>query len=237
MSDDPILNVSDVTISYSGSVAVRDVSLEVPHNDVVGIIGPNGAGKSTLFDAIAGLKEYDGSISLDGTDIGSLKPNEIIESGLIYCTEDRDLFPYFSVRENLLMGAQEGNEHSIEDNLERVYDLFPRLEERMNQNAETMSGGEQQMLAIGRALMGEPDLLLLDEPTQGLAPIIIENISETIDRLEEEGISILIAEQNATFALKNANYLYLIETGDISLEGTNEDFRDDDHIRSSFIGV
>lgn len=233
-----MLEIDDVSISYGKTSAVSNVSMSVDEGEIVGIIGPNGAGKTTLLDAIAGFKGYEGSITFNGNEISSLTEQDVVQRGLVYCTEDRDLFPFFSVHENLLMGAQfRDDRKAVKDDLEFVYDLFPRLDERRDQHAETMSGGEQQMLAVGRALMSDPDLLMLDEPTLGLAPIIIEDINEAIDRLLEEGITILLAEQNSTFALKHAERLFLLERGEFTRQGLAEELKNDDYVRDAYIGV
>jgi len=238
MADDPLLSVSGVDVFYGKTRALSDVSLSIDRGEIVGVIGPNGAGKTTLLDAISGFKAFDGSIAFDGTDVARLGSQGAVKDGLIYCTEDRDLFPFFSVHENLLMGAQARDDRdAVADDLEMVYELFPRLDERREQEAETMSGGEQQMLAIGRALMGDPELLMLDEPTLGLAPVIVDDISETIERLREEGLTILLAEQNSTFALRHADRLSLLENGEIQLEGSAEEFRDNEYVRDAYIGI
>ncbi|CAI48827.1 ABC-type transport system ATP-binding protein (probable substrate branched-chain amino acids) [Natronomonas pharaonis DSM 2160] len=233
-----MLEVDNVSISYGKTSAVSDVSLTVEEGEIVGIIGPNGAGKTTLLDAISGFKGYEGSIRFGGEEIRGLTEQEIVQRGLVYCTEDRDLFPFFSVHENLLMGAQfREDRDAVQEDLEFVYDLFPRLDERRDQHAETMSGGEQQMLAVGRSLMSDPDLLMLDEPTLGLAPVIIEDIKEAIERLSDAGLTILLAEQNSTFALDHAERLCLLERGEITRQGDAETLKNDDYVRDAYIGV
>ncbi|TYL40369.1 ABC transporter ATP-binding protein [Natronococcus pandeyae] len=233
-----VLELEDVHVRYGKSHALKGVSLAIDRGEIYGVIGPNGAGKTTMLNAIAGFTDYEGRIRYDGTDLASKGPQEIVNDGLVYCTEDRDLFPFFSVHENLLMGAQfREDRDAVREDLEMVYELFPRLDERREQEAETMSGGEQQMLAIGRALMSDPEVLMLDEPTLGLAPIIIEDINEAIERLNEEGLTILLAEQNSTFALHHAERLALLETGTIELSGSASEFQDDDYIRDAYIGV
>jgi len=236
---DTILDINDLNVYYGKSHALKGVSLSIQEGEIYGVIGPNGAGKTTMLNAIAGFVDYEGSISYAGRDLAGQPSQEIVESGLIYCTEDRDLFPYFSVHENLLMGAQfRDDKAAVRDDLEMVYDLFPRLDERREQEAETMSGGEQQMLAVGRALMSDPDMLMLDEPTLGLAPVIIEDIGEALEKLQkEEGLTILLAEQNSTFALNHADRLSLIETGEIELSGPHDEFTDNDYVREAYVGV
>lgn len=235
---DPLLDVSDLTVRYGKSTALDGVSLSVERGEIVGVIGPNGAGKTTMLDAASGFIEYGGSITFEGTEIRELPEREIVQRGLVHCTEKRDLFDFFSVHENLLMGAQFRDDRgAVERDLDRVYELFPRLDERREQEAETMSGGEQQMLAIGRALMSDPELLMLDEPTLGLAPIIIEDISEAIERLQGEGMTILLAEQNSSFAMNHAERLSLLERGEITREGAAEELKEDEYVRDAYIGV
>ncbi|MXR51062.1 ATP-binding cassette domain-containing protein [Halovenus sp. WSH3] len=234
----PVLQLEDVDVSYGKTQALRNVSLEVEEGEIVGVIGPNGAGKTTMLDSIAGYKEYSGSITYDGTEVSETSSGKLVNDGLVYCTEDRDLFPYFTVHENLQMGAQfRSDDGAVQESFDFVYDLFPRLDERRDQEAQTMSGGEQQMLALGRALMSDPDVLMLDEPTLGLAPVIIDDISEALERLQDEGLTILLVEQNSTFALRHAERLYLLEQGSIELSGTADELRDDDYIRDAYVGV
>lgn len=235
---DPILQLDGIDVSYGKTQALRDVSLEIDEGEIVGVIGPNGAGKTTMLDSISGHKAYDGSITYKGDEISEIGGQKLVRDGLIYCTEDRDLFPFFTVHENLLMGAQFRNDReAVKEDFEFVYNLFPRLDERRDQEAQTMSGGEQQMLAVGRALMSDPELLMLDEPTLGLAPVIINDISEAIERLLEEGLTILLVEQNSTFALRHAERLYLLEQGSVELSGTADELRDDEYIRDAYVGV
>jgi branched-chain amino acid transport system ATP-binding protein len=233
-----VLELEDIHVRYGKSHALKGISLSIEPGEIYGLIGPNGAGKTTMLNAIAGFVDYEGRIEYAGADLAGRSPQSIVTDGLVYCTEDRDLFPFFSVHENLLMGAQfRTDRDAVCDDLEMVYELFPRLDERREQEAETMSGGEQQMLAIGRALLSDPDLLMLDEPTLGLAPIIIEDISEAIERLNDQGLTILLAEQNSTFALRHAERLALIETGTIELSGSAAELRDNEYIRDAYIGV
>ncbi|ELZ13968.1 ABC transporter [Haloterrigena salina JCM 13891] len=236
---DTILEIEDLNVYYGKSHALKGVSLSIDDGAIYGVIGPNGAGKTTMLNAVAGFTEYEGTIRYDGADLARVPPQQIVRDGLIYCTEDRDLFPYFSVHENLLMGAQfRDDRDGVRADLDVVYDLFPRLDERREQEAETMSGGEQQMLAIGRALMSDPDVLMLDEPTLGLAPVIIQDIGDALERLnQEEGLTIFLAEQNSTFALKHAERLSLIETGEIELAGTSAEFHDNEYVREAYVGV
>jgi branched-chain amino acid transport system ATP-binding protein len=237
MSAEPLLELEDVDLFYGKSQALDGVSLHVDEGEIVSVIGPNGAGKTTMLDAISGLVPYEGTIRFRGEDLADKPEREIVRMGLVHCTEDRDLYPFFSVHQNLLMGGHLIEKDRLENRLDYVYDLFPRLEERREQEAHTMSGGEQQMLAVGRALMGDPDLLMLDEPTQGLAPVIIEDISEAMEELQDEGLTILLAEQNSTFAMNHAERLYLLETGTIELSGTDEEFKNNDYVRDAYIGI
>ena len=232
------LELTNVHVRYGKAHALKGISLAIEPGEIYGVIGPNGAGKTTMLNAIAGFIDYEGRIEYAGTDLAGRSTQEIVNEGLVYCTEDRDLFPFFSVHENLLMGAQfREDREAVREDLEMVYELFPRLDERREQEAETMSGGEQQMLAIGRALMSDPEVLMLDEPTLGLAPIIIEDINEAIERLNEEGLTILLAEQNSTFALRHAERLALIETGTIELSGSASELRENEYIRDAYVGV
>jgi branched-chain amino acid transport system ATP-binding protein len=237
MAGDPILELADVDLFYGKSQALDGVSMHVDEGEIVSVIGPNGAGKTTMLNAISGLVPYEGTIRFKGEDLSGREERAIVEMGLVHCTEDRDLFQFFSVHQNLLMGGHLLERQRLEERLEYVYDLFPRLDERRQQEAHTMSGGEQQMLAVGRALMGDPDLLMLDEPTQGLAPVIIEDISEALEELQAEGLTILLAEQNSTFAMNHAQRLYLLETGTIELSGTDEEFKNNDYVRDAYIGI
>ncbi|HKJ59751.1 MAG TPA: ABC transporter ATP-binding protein [Halobacteriales archaeon] len=230
-----LLEVADVHVSYGQVTALRGVDVAVDDGEIVSEIGPNGAGKSTLADAISGFLPYRGEIHYRGTGVAGRAHSALVKEGLIYCTETRDLFDFMDVEDNLRMGAYRHHDH-VDERLEFVYDLFPPLRERAGQTAHTMSGGEQQMLAIGRALMGDPDLLLLDEPTLGLAPVVLEDISDGIDQIQEEGVSILLCEQNVTFAMKHADRIYLLENGQIEREGTPETLRGDDYIQDAYLG-
>ncbi|MFP4625764.1 MAG: ABC transporter ATP-binding protein [Natronomonas sp.] len=233
-----LLEIEDLHVYYEKVEAIKGIDIHVDEGEIVSVIGPNGAGKTTLLNAISGLKSYDGSIRFEGQELSSLSPREIVQHGVIHCTEERDLFPFFTVHQNLLMGAQfRDDRDAVQDDLDMVYDLFPRLDERREQEAETMSGGEQQMLAIGRSLMSDPDLLMLDEPTLGLAPIIIEDINEILVELQSKGLTVLLVEQNASFAMRHAERLYLLETGTIELSGSAPEFKENDYIQDAYMGV
>lgn len=229
-----VIACDDLTVSYGKVAALRGIDLHIGDGEMVGVIGPNGAGKTTLSNTITGFLDYSGSVTYRDSEIAERSVNDLVESGLIHCTESRDLFGYMSVEDNLQLGAYRHSE--IAERLSFVYDLFPRLEERADQHARTMSGGEQQMLAIGRALMGNPDCLLLDEPTLGLAPVILEDISNGIERIREEGLSILLCEQNVTFTIDHADRIYLLENGEITREGDPETLRGDEYIQDAYLG-
>lgn len=232
-----VLEATDVQVSYGKVTALRGVDLELGEGELVSLIGPNGAGKTTFCDTVNGFLPFGGSVEYRGMEVGSTSRDELVDRGMIYCTEERDLFGFMDVEDNLRLGAYAiDDEDYVDQQLEFVYDLFPRLEERTEQNARSMSGGEQQMLAIGRALMGDPDLLILDEPTIGLAPVILEDISQAIGPIQEQGVSILLTEQNVTFALDHADRMYLLENGEVVKTGTPEQLRGDDYIRETYLG-
>jgi branched-chain amino acid transport system ATP-binding protein len=234
---DEILSVENLQVSYGQVTALRGIDLTLHEGEIVGLIGPNGAGKTTFANTVSGFLPYDGTAKYRGQEVSKIGQTELVEQGMIHCTEKRDLFGFMSVEENLKLGAYRRAEEVVDERLEFVYDLFPRLVERRTQNARTMSGGEQQMLAIGRALMGDPDLLILDEPTIGLAPVILKDISEGINRImEEDPITILLTEQNVTFAFKHSDRMYLLENGAVELTGTPDELRGDDYIRESYLG-
>jgi branched-chain amino acid transport system ATP-binding protein len=229
-----VLDCEDLRVSYGKVAALRGIDISVDEGEMVGVIGPNGAGKTTLSNTITGFLDYSGSVQYRGSEVAGRSVDALVESGLVHCTESRDLFGHMSVEDNLRLGAYRHGE--INERLSFVYDLFPRLEERADQHARTMSGGEQQMLAIGRSLMGDPDCLLLDEPTLGLAPVIIEDISDGIERIREQGMSILLCEQNVTFAIDHADRIYLLENGEITREGDPETLRGDEYIQDAYLG-
>lgn len=232
-----LLDVSGLSVNYGKTEAVKGISLSVDEGDIVGLVGPNGAGKTTTLNAINGLVEWDGRIEYDGESLTGKSTRDIVQMGVAYVTEERDLFPYFTVKENLIMGRAARKVGDREEQLELVYEIFPRLEERKNQDAGTLSGGEQQMLAIGRALMANPDFLIIDEPTLGLAPVIIDDISATFRRLNEEGMTILLVEQNSAFAIEHSDHLYLLENGEIRLEGTPQEFEDNEYVQEVYVGI
>jgi branched-chain amino acid transport system ATP-binding protein len=233
-SDETVLSVQDLEVTYGKVQALRGIDLTVREGEIVSVIGPNGAGKTTLANAVSGYLDYEGSVTYRGTEVGSRSPEDHVENGLIQCTEKRDLFGFMSAADNLDLGTYVHGDPETQRQV--VYDLFPRLEKRKNQDANTMSGGEQQMLAIGRALMGDPDFLVLDEPTLGLAPVILEDISDGLDRIREQGVTVLLCEQNVTFAMEHADRIFLLENGEFVRSGTPEELRTDDYIRESYLG-
>jgi branched-chain amino acid transport system ATP-binding protein len=235
-----MLNLDSVNVSYGAIQAVRGVSIEVPKGEVVTIIGANGAGKSTLLKSIVGLEPVAaGRVVLDGRDITATPPHRRTALGVALSPEGRGVFPDQSVRDNLLLGAysRKNDTTRTEEKIERSFGLFPRLRERQEQFAGTLSGGEQQMLAIARALMSEPKLLLLDEPSLGLAPLIIKDIFKTIRTLRETGLTILLVEQMANQALGVADHAYVLETGRITHQGKGSDLLNDPKVRAAYLGA
>lgn len=236
-SSDLLLSVQDLSVSYGAIRAVRSISFEIKAGEIVTLIGANGAGKSTVLNTLSGLIKPDaGSIVFSGENIVGMKPHKIVEAGLALCPEGRRVFSRMSVAENLEMG---GYTHSDEENAETrelVYEHFPRLHERRRQMAGTLSGGEQQMLAMGRALMSRPKLLMLDEPSMGLAPLLIEEIFSIIKTLGAAGTTILLVEQNANMALQVANRAYVLEIGKVVKIGTGEALLHDDDVRKAYLG-
>jgi branched-chain amino acid transport system ATP-binding protein len=237
-NDNVILKLADVHTYYGTIQALKGITLEVLDGEIVTLIGANGAGKSTTLRSINGLNHpREGTIEFQGTDITNRPPHDIVRMGISQSPEGRRVFPRMSVLENLEMGAyQRENRSEIAEDLERVYSLFPRLKERRTQKAGTMSGGEQQMLAMGRALMARPKLLLLDEPSMGLAPIFVEKIFEIIREINEQGTPILLVEQNALMALETANRGYVLETGHVALADDAKALRDNEQVRKTYLG-
>jgi len=233
-----VLELTDVHTYYGSIHALKGVSLEVRDGEIVTLIGANGAGKSTTLRSINGLNHpRRGTIRFQGRDITGDAPHEIVSSGIAQSPEGRRLFPRMSVLENLEMGAyQRIDRDNLKDDMARVFDLFPRLAERRNQKAGTLSGGEQQMCAIGRALMARPKLLLLDEPSMGLAPIFVEKIFEIVHEINEQGTPILLVEQNALMALDAADRGYVLETGRIALAGPAKELRQNEQVRKTYLG-
>jgi branched-chain amino acid transport system ATP-binding protein len=234
-----LLEVSDVRTFYGNIEALKGISLTVDEGEVVTLIGSNGAGKSTTLRSISGLTPpREGSIKFEGTEIGEVPPQEIVERGISLSPEGRHVFPRMTVRENLDLGAYlRKDREGIENDRERVYSLFPRLKERERQKGGTMSGGEQQMLAIGRALMANPRLLLLDEPSMGIAPILVERIYETIAEINRQGTTILLVEQNANYALDVSKRGYVLETGKVALEDDSGALRTNPDVQKAYLGA
>jgi len=233
-----LLEVEDIHTYYGNIEALKGVSLNVEEGEIVTLIGSNGAGKSTTLRSISGLAApREGSIRLDGADIVGTPPQEIVRAGVALSPEGRHCFQRMTVRENLDMGAYLRRDDRVNDDLERIYDLFPRLKEREKQKAGTMSGGEQQMLAMGRALMAEPRLLLLDEPSMGISPILTERIYETIAEINRQGMTILLVEQNANFALDVSARGYVLATGKVVLSNSASALRDDPEVQKAYLGT
>ena len=234
-----VLEVQDVHVFYGAIHALKGVSLRVGAGEIVTLIGANGAGKSTTLRAINGLnRPRQGSIRFEGRDITNASPHSIVKGGIAQSPEGRRLFPRMSVTENLEMGAfQRTDRENFKDDIDRVFELFPRLHERRTQKAGTMSGGEQQMCAIGRALMARPNLLLLDEPSMGLAPIFVEKIFEIVREINRQGTPVLLVEQNALMALDTANRGYVMETGKITLEGPASELKANERVQKAYLGL
>ncbi len=235
---DPMLVVSDISVFYGNIAAVKGLSMQVHPGEIVTIIGSNGAGKSTTLRSISGLiKARSGTIDFDGKRISSMQGHEIVKAGLCQSPEGRRIFPRMTVSENLDLGAFLRNDkEGIETDRTRVLELFPRLADRITQKAGTMSGGEQQMLAVARALMGSPKLLVLDEPSMGLAPVLVDLIFDTIETIREQGTTVLVVEQNALAALRIADYAYVLESGVLKLEGPAAPMAQDDEIVRAYLG-
>lgn len=232
------LEIRDLCVSYGGIRALKGVSLSVDEGQIVTLIGANGAGKSTTLRAISGLqKVQSGSILYGGEELTSLPAKEIVRRGIIHVPEGRRIFPDMTVAENLKIGAfLRTDKAAIAQDMDYVYSLFPRLKERSWQLAGTLSGGEQQMLAVGRALMSRPKVLMMDEPSLGLAPLIVKDIFSIIRRVNQDGITVLLIEQNANAALRIADYGYVLETGTIALSGTGEELLKNESVREAYLG-
>ena len=236
---EPLLKVENVAASYGSIVALKSVSLEVYEGEIVTIVGANGAGKTTLLSCISGLMPYKGSIAFKGEKLGGkIDSAGIVERGVIQVPEGRQIFSDMTVHENLLMGAYSRKKgDNIQPELDEVYELFPRLAERRDQKGGSLSGGEQQMLAMGRAIMAKPKLLLLDEPSMGLAPIVVNDIFATIRKLNhEKGVTIVLIEQNARLALKTADRAYVIETGAVQPSGDAKQLASNPRVRDLYLG-
>src|SRR5215213_7754875 len=233
-----LLEVEGIHTFYGNIEALKGVSLEVEEGEIVTLIGSNGAGKSTTLRSISGLTPpRRGSVRFDGKEIAETPPQDIVRLGISQSPEGRHCFQRMTARENLELGAYLRRDAEVGTDLERVFELFPRLQERERQKAGTMSGGEQQMLAIGRALMANPKLLLLDEPSMGIAPILVERVYETIAEIYQQGMTILLVEQNANFALDVSQRGYVLETGEIALSDKSESLRDNPEVQRAYLGA
>ncbi len=233
------LELKDVSVFYNKVQALKGVSLVVEHGEAVGLMGANGAGKTTTLKTISGLKKLaSGEIWFDGSRIDALPSHEIVKLGIVQIPEGRRLFPTMTVLDNLLMGAYlRKDKAGIKQTLEDIYAHFPILEQRKSQRAGTLSGGEQQMLALGRALMAKPRVLLLDEPSIGLSPVVVAEIRRVISDISQSGIAIMLVEQNARLAFKLSRRGYVLETGEIVMQGTTEELANNDHIKKAYLGV
>ena len=238
MMSENILQIKDFVVSYGGIEAVKGISFDVPKGDIVTLIGANGAGKSTTLKTIAGIvKPKSASILFEGEEISGKTPDYIVSKGITLVPEGRRVFPNLTVSENLKIGAYlRKDKQAVQKDAEHVYELFPRLKERSWQLAGTLSGGEQQMLAVGRALMSSPKLIMMDEPSLGLAPLVVQDIFSIIRQINSEGITVLLIEQNANMALKIADKAYVMETGRITMEGTGAELLADETIKEAYLG-
>lgn len=232
-----MLKIDNLKVNYGGIEAVKGISFEVPDKSIVTLIGANGAGKSTTLRTIAGLvNASDGSIKYDDADILQKKTHEIVQTGITLVPEGRRVFPDLTVLENIKIGAYLRKDKP-DDDIEMVYGLFPRLKERNWQLAGTLSGGEQQMLAVARALMAKPKLIMMDEPSLGLAPIVVQGIFEIIKEINKQGVTILLIEQNANMALQIADRAYVLETGRITMSGTGKELLADENVKKAYLGT
>jgi branched-chain amino acid transport system ATP-binding protein len=231
-----MLKIKDLRVNYGGIEAVKGITLDVPEREIVSLIGANGAGKSTTLRAISGiLKPASGRIFFKDEDITGLSPDRIVGRGITLVPEGRRVFSDLSVLENLKVGAYLRKDN-LEEDIQWVYELFPKLKERLWQAAGTLSGGEQQMLAVGRALMSRPKLMIMDEPSLGLAPIIVKDIFDIIKKINRQGVTILLIEQNANMALQTANTAYVLETGRLSMKGAGRELLNDEAVRKAYLG-
>jgi branched-chain amino acid transport system ATP-binding protein len=235
-----LLSLKNISVKYGSFAAVHGLNIEVKEGEIVVLLGSNGAGKSTTFRAISGLnKPAEGEILFEGKSLNKVSADKIVQLGIGQCPEGRKLFPAMSVQENLRMGAfvHRRKKDEIKKSLQHVYELFPILHDKKDDSAGSLSGGQQQMLAIGRALMSKPKLMLLDEPSVGLAPLIVEQMFKVIQQINREGTTILLAEQNANAALKIADKGYVFESGSIVLQGTSQELFANDEVRKAYIGA
>lgn len=234
-----LLEMRDISVNYDKISAIRNISIKVPESKIVTIIGANGAGKTTTLRAMSGMVPLkSGEIYFEGKRIDGLPAHKVVAHGIAHVPEGRRIFPDMTVEENLRTGAfLRTDKNKVEEDLEGVFNRFPRLRERHKQRAQTMSGGEQQMLAIGRALMSAPRILLMDEPSMGLAPVIVEEIAVIIEEINAKGLSVVLVEQNAVLALELADHAYVLETGNMALEGPANELHDNEHVRAAYLGL
>lgn len=233
-----LLSVNEIHTFYGNIHALKGVSFEVDSGEIIALIGANGAGKTTTLRTICGLMEpRDGAVHYDGEDISTTRADLLVSKGISMVPEGRGVFAKLTVEENLDMGAYTRRDKGIKDDLDRVFDLFPRLEERKKQFAGTMSGGEQQMLAIARALMSNPRLLLLDEPSMGLAPVLVDGVFDTVQRIKSEGVTILLVEQNAHMALQIADRGYVLQSGEVALSDTAANLQQNETVQKTYLGI
>ena len=234
-----MLKIKHIDAFYGKVQALYDVSLEVGDNEIISLIGANGAGKSTLMKTVMGLlRPARGEVLFDGEDLTKIRNTRIVSRGIVYVPEGREVFPEMTVRDNLEMGAycRKYSQKEMNRKIEEMYDIFPRLKERQKQLAGSLSGGEQQMLAIGRALMSRPELIMMDEPSLGLAPIIVQGVFDIIKEINKQGVTILLVEQNANMALKAADLGYVMETGQITLSGTGKELAENEEVKAAYLG-
>lgn len=234
-----LLEMKNIAVNYGKINAIRNISVAVPEGKIVTIIGGNGAGKTTTLRAMSGMLPITaGEITFEGKRIDHLPAHKVVANGIAHVPEGRRIFPDMTVEENLRTGAfLRKDKEAIENDLEDVFKRFPRLRERRTQMAKTMSGGEQQMLAIGRALMSKPRLLLMDEPSMGLAPVIVEEIAQIVEEINAKGLSVVLVEQNAELALELADYAYVLETGNAAMEGPADELHGNEHVRAAYLGL
>jgi branched-chain amino acid transport system ATP-binding protein len=232
-----ILKIEDLHASYGSIIALDGISLEIEQGEIVAIVGANGAGKTTLLNCLSGLMRYKGKVFYNDKDMEKVESHELVKNGIVQVPEGRQVFSELSVQDNLKMGAYiRKRKDNVQEDVQRVYELFPRLEERKSQKAGSLSGGEQQMLAMGRAMMAKPKLLLLDEPSMGLAPVVVKDIFKNIKTLNQQGITIVLIEQNAKLALKTANHAYVIENGKIKLSGLASELANNEKVKELYLG-
>ncbi len=231
-----MLTVKDLNVHYGGIHALKGIDLNVEQGQIVSLIGANGAGKSTSLNAIMNLIKYTGSVSYKGKDVKSIKTMDLVKAGLTLAPEGRRIFPNLTVTENLTLGAYARKGPEVAKDMDWVFELFPRMEERRTQKGGTLSGGEQQMLAIGRALMSRPELMMLDEPSLGLAPLVVKDIFKIIRTIHDSGVTVLLIEQNAKAALEVADHAYVLEVGKVVLEGPGRDLLKDPRVQSAYLG-